>query len=484
MRDSLLNRLRPRATKLLGVVALAATVACSSDEILSVEDPDIIDPANLNTASAALALRAGVQLRIAQATTGTAPTGGTTGTLQTGGNESLALLGGLLADEYRSGDTFEQRNTTDQRTLIPQNTFLAHPLRAAQRIRQEARAAVDLLREYAPQPAAYQAQMFASSALSAVLIAEHFCNGVPLLSTIEGSDPVGGEPLSNDAIFAIAVAEADSALANLGPAAPTAADSARLVTLYGNFARVVKARALVNLGRYAEAAAVVPVTAVPTNFVYQATHSVNTTENQNWALNTNQRRYSVPDREGGNGQPWVTGNNGVTAAVDPRVGARPGTGTRAIAFDNETPFFEQRVYNDRAAPTTIASGVEARLIEAEAALKAGNTALYLQKLNDARASRTTAPLLPPLVLPATEAARVDLLFRERAFWMYGTGHRLGDMRRLIRQYGRGAETVFPTGAYHKGGGQYGPRVNLPIPFDENNNPAFLAAGGKCTNDDA
>lgn len=466
MRDSPLNRLRPRATLVLSVVALAATAACSSDEILSVQDPDIIDPASFRTASAALALRSGVVLRVAQASTGT---------------ESMSLLGGLLADEYRSGDTFEQRNTTDQRTLISQNSFLAPPLRAGQRTRNESRVAVDLLREFAPQPKAYQAQMFASAAFAAVMIGEHYCNGVPLLSTVEGSDPVGGEPLPVDSVFALATAEADSALANLGPATPAAADSARLVTLYGNFARVVKARALVNRGRYAEAALLVPPTAVPTTFVYQVTHSVNSTDNQNWALNTNARRYSVPDREGGNGQPWVTGNNGVTTALDPRVGARAGTGTRAISFDNETPFFEQRVYNDRAAPVTIASGIEARMIEAEAALRAGNTVLYLQKLNDARATRTG---LPPLTLPATEAAQVDLLFRERAFWFYGTGHRLGDLRRLIRQYGRGAETVFPTGAYHKGGGRYGTRVNLPIPFDENNNPAFAAKGGKCSNDDA
>ena len=474
MPASLLNRLRPRAVVLLGAVALAATAACSPDEILTVEDPDIVDPASLNTASAALALRTGVTQRVAQATTGTAPTGGTTGNVQTGGNESLALLGGLLADEYRSGDTFEQRNTTDQRTLIPQNSFLAHPLRAAQRVRQEARAAVALLREYAPQPSAYQTQMFASSAFAAVMVAESFCNGVPLLSTVEGSDPVGGEPLTNDSIYKIAVAEADSALASLPTATPVAADSARLITLYGNFARVVKARALVDLGRYAEAALLVPTATVPTNFVYQATHSVNSTDNQNWALNTSARRYSVADREGTNGLPWVSAN-------DPRVGARAGTGARAVSFDNETAFFEQRAYNERTAPTTIASGVEARLIEAEAALAAGNTVLFLQKLNEARASRTG---LAPLTLPATTAAQVDLLFRERGFWMYGTGHRLGDLRRLVRQYRRGAETVFPTGAYHKGGGQYGPRVNLPVPFDENNNPAFAAAGGKCTNDDA
>jgi hypothetical protein len=76
----------------------------------------------------------------------------------------------------------------------------------------------------------------------------------------------------------------------------------------------------------------------------------------------------------------------------------------------------------------------------------------------------------------TPTARVDQLFRERAFTLFGRGTRTGDMRRLIRQYGRSAETVFPTGPWHKGG-NYGTDVNLPIPFVETNNPA--AGAGAC-----
>src|SRR3712207_2193743 len=100
-------RRRARANAILAAAALAAAVACSPDEILDAGHPDIVDPAQLNSASAAPALRVGVTQRIAQSTTGLAPTGGATGTVQIMGNESLALLGGLLADEYRSGDTFE-----------------------------------------------------------------------------------------------------------------------------------------------------------------------------------------------------------------------------------------------------------------------------------------------------------------------------------------------------------------------------------------
>jgi hypothetical protein len=57
-----------------------------------------------------------------------------------------------------------------------------------------------------------------------------------------------------------------------------------------------------------------------------------------------------------------------------------------------------------------------------------------------------------------------------------TAHRLGDLRRLVMQYGRGAETVFPTGAYFKGGA-YGTEVTLRVPQEEEqDNPNYSRAG--------
>jgi hypothetical protein len=112
------------------------------------------------------------------------------------------------------------------------------------------------------------------------------------------------------------------------------------------------------------------------------------------------------------------------------------------------------------------SGIEARLIEAEAQLRAGNSAASLATLNAARATLTG---LAPLTDAGSAAARADQLFRERAFWLFGRGHRVGDMRRLIRQHGRAANTVFPVGAWHKGG-NYGSDVNMPVPIHEANNP--------------
>ena len=53
--------------------------------------------------------------------------------------------------------------------------------------------------------------------------------------------------------------------------------------------------------------------------------------------------------------------------------------------------------------------------------------------------------------PTTKDAAINLFFREKAFWQFGRGYRLGDMRRLIRVYGRTQDNVFPNGAFFKNG---------------------------------
>ena len=83
-----------------------------------------------------------------------------------------------------------------------------------------------------------------------------------------------------------------------------------------------------------------------------------------------------------------------------------------------------------------------------------------------------------LTNPANPTAAIDLLFSERARWLWGTAHRLNDLRRLERAvgvrggYGRPDASVFPTGVYFKNGLTYGTDVNFPIPLDEQNNPNF------------
>ena len=78
--------------------------------------------------------------------------------------------------------------------------------------------------------------------------------------------------------------------------------------------------------------------------------------------------------------------------------------------------------------------------------------------------------LDPLPSPSAGAEAEDQLFSERAFWLYATGHRLGDMRRLVRQYRRDRSSL--SGGRLPPGRSFGDVVAFPVPVNENNNPDF------------
>jgi hypothetical protein len=426
---------------------------------LEVNDPDIIleETLEASSASGAIGLHNGAIFRLEQATAGTQQP------------DALFVFGGLLADEWQSGDTFIQRNTMDQRIWDPKNTFHAGPYRNLNRVRVLAEGAIVGLRAFKPTPATNIGRMFAFIAYVEALMGEHYCNGTPI-STLQGSTIVPGDPISNDSMLALAIANTDSALANLG-----GADSADVRYL----AQVVRGRALLDRGQFAPAAAA--VAGVPDAFRYDVEYSVASIDNQIWALNSSARRYTLANSEGGNGLNYRT-------AVDPRVPAAVGVGSGNRIFDTAFPLqvVRQGIWG-RESAVKIASGIEARLIEAEAALRAADATTWLAKLNQLRANPTLLPVpvdtsykppagttLAPLTDPGpstNDSLRVDLMFRERAFWMFGTGHRLGDMRRLLRQYNRNAEQVYPTGAWFKGG-NFGDAIQMPVPVEEQNNPRF------------
>jgi hypothetical protein len=415
------------------LAVLALPVAGCENALLEFKDPDIIT--NAESASGALALRNGVIQRLNGATSG---------------GEGLWFFGGLVTDEWRSGDTFEQRNTSDQRSILTTNSFLDDQLLALNRVRIQGEQAIASLRKYSPTPTSNIGLMFAATAYAINLEGEHYCNGIPFGEFVDGV-ATDGAPVTVDSAFKRALAAGDSALKYIdGTEGPRVRD----------LANVVRGRALLNLGRYSDAATA--VAGVATTFSYTMTHSSNTTTNQIWALNTGAKRYVVGDMEGGNGLNFRTAN-------DPRLPTEAG----GNAFDSQTPYVGQLKYGQFDA-VPIATGIEARMIEAEVALRNTDVGTWLAKLNAARATVTS---LAPLTDPGSATARVDLMFRERAFWFFATGHRMGDFRRMIRQYSRGAETVFPTGAFGKGG-NYGTDINVPISNEELNNPIFAEAMAK------
>ncbi|MDQ6829929.1 MAG: hypothetical protein M3081_13805 [Gemmatimonadota bacterium] len=437
MRKALPLAVRATAA-VVGVAMLLGAAACSTDKILKVNDPDVSNPA-------AFGGKAGLPALL----------GAAIGDFQVGfsgtgvGNEGLVNLTGLLSDEFFFTETFPTRVEIDRRDMKEVNGTLLGTFFDASKARESAARAAAGYAQFDPTDAG-RAEALSLEGYALIFLAEAYCNGVPI-STIDDNGLIHyGTPQSNAQLYHAAIADLDSAR----KIAIAAGDANREY-----LARVGEARAMVDSSRSNLAAAAAIVAPVPTSFQYKIFHSSNTPRQQNglWELMFNEGRWVQANREGTNGLPFRNG--------DPRT---PFITVPGGTFTGAT-FFGPVKASARDSAVILSSGVEARLIEAEALLETGS-ATFIAKLNTLRAGVTG---LAPLVDPVTTTSRQNLLFSERAFWLYATGHRLGDLRREIRQYGRGAETVFPTGPYTgRGGGVYGTAVNFPVPFEERNNPGF------------
>jgi len=435
-----LTRTRDRATRgaLLGTLLLAA--ACNPNQALDVKDIDVVSPGQLNDKSALPTLRNGVLSTFQLAFSGGAD-------LANGGHEGQATMSGLLGDEFLNAESFPDRISVDQRDIIPSNLSLVALFLDLSRARATADFASSQYNKL-DAGADGQSEVLSLAGFSYVLFGENYCSGVPFSTIDAGGNITYGDPQTRDEVLQIAVAKFDSAIT-----IATAQEDADLL----NLARVGKARALLDLNQ-ADAAATA-ASEVPGSFQYLVRSSSNSLRQNNgiWNYTANTFAFSVPEREGGNGLPYITAN-------DPRLDV---VVTGQLGFDRATPFNLQLKYPDQQSNVVLASGIEARLIEAEAQFRAGTPGPAIATLNALRAFAG----LDPLVDPGTDIERTNLLFQERAFWMWGTAHRLGDMRRLVRQYSRTEDTVFPIGEYHKGG-EYGRDVNFPVSSDERNNPKF------------
>jgi hypothetical protein len=418
-------------------------------------------------------------------------------------------------------------------------------------------------------------ELYAFQGYAELLLADFFCSGVPL-STLDYKQDFTYQPSSNtQQVYTDAKTKLDSALVlSVGN------DSVL------NMARVLKGRALLALGNYAAAAD--DVALVPTAFQYRLTVSLTTLSN--FISGGSNQSGTVADSEGENGLPFLSSGDprsAVTVMCSP-----PDMRCQTHTLTMPAKYFGV-VTSAGYAPFVLANGIEARLIEAEAALHANpNTTQWLSILNTLRttglvtipeqsildtlgvthcgdsygtcgaglggggsdpiygqpasgfpgysitATTTTAgadqiflqngmsvknycnvhswyrpcysdnnmvvltltrPMsvywndgtggvngLAPLADSgatltgaAAGAARIAELFRERAYWLFMTGHRQGDLRRLIRQYGgqyaqfRSQQQVYPAGVYTApGSGRYGNDTNAPIPITESANPNF------------
>jgi hypothetical protein len=431
-----------------------AIAACSG--MLDVKTPDIARPEDLTTPAGLAALRAGAFGDFSKAFGGDAT--------PSDAQEGQILATGLFTDEFKKTGTDPQRIAYDARRNDPAGvgaklgTFFTN----LQRARQAAEATAETYKAAAPANASeVMSEMLSVAGFVYVFMAEDYCSGVPVSALSAAGDIEYGVPLTTEALLLRAVERFDTAIGRAQTAAKPNLEQ---------LARVGKGRALLSLAKYPEAAAAVAT--VPTAFRYEIRHATTSPRTQNavfYAVNQLER-WSVVNKKGGTGVDYMDAFN----RGDPRtpwVIAPDGLG-----FDRTAgPQYYQLLYTSLSAPIPLATGAEARLIEAEAALKAGSVATFGTIHNALRATLNAAAVGPVSTDTMSAAAQLDFHFRERALWMYATGHRLGDMRRLIRQYGRTESTVFPTGSYYRP--QYptfGTDVNFPVPFAETNNPNYKA----------
>jgi len=221
--------------------------ACS--DLTDIKNTGIVQPESENNAVGAAAFYAGATQKFVAAT------------------QNSIMFTGLFTDEWidgTNGGVFGYLDARRAQTSVVQTgqelTDYSNALIAV-------RFGTEALLKYAPKPGSRVAQMYSYSGYLELFLAEQFCNGIPFGNIDFNGTVTHGAGITTAETYARAIAHFDSAIA--------VSDSARVT----NLALLGKGRALVGLGKFAEAAAA--VAAVPTNFVYNLDINAAVAGNQN-----------------------------------------------------------------------------------------------------------------------------------------------------------------------------------------------------------
>ncbi len=399
------------------------------------------------------------------------------------------IQSGLLTDELRSttrnvalgNNQVDQQVAVDARTMPYKGQFSTDAVYGMlQGVRGLSNQAIGALDAYDhDQSVNRRAELYALQGYAVLYLADLFCAGVPLSTLDFGKDFTYKPGSETDDLYRHAIALFDTALL-------MTSDSIPVIGL----ASVGKGRALLALGQYANAEKTVKDVSVEFAYeqsLYTAAPSFLPNENIGVSIIGSgvaillPNRATVVNREGGVGLPYFG---------DPRT--LPQLPSVSNNVNGDTLWYPRKLTKGGISLIRIADGIEAQLIVAEAALAANQVNRWATILNTLRTSGafTTAvirdnlgdsigvdttyaigagkvvgqttgvhPLIADSTTSATPELRRAVLFHERAFWLYLTGHRQGDLRRLIRRYGVNA---YPRGLY-PAVGEYGEHVDAPIP---------------------
>lgn len=349
---------------------------------------------------------------------------------------NYVLSAGTIADEFMDSQANAATWDIDRRSSNPSSALYATggcggfglytPISVA---RFQADQALNLLNEWTDAQVPGRAGLIARTAAYAgfahILLGEGFCSAAVDL----------GPELTPAQVFALAEARFTTAIGTAG-----VPDSIRYMALVG------RARARINQGKRAEAAA--DAALVPNNFVLNArtTAAAGRAENRVFRINNTSGTVTVDTQ---------FRNVTINGVPDPRVAvvdAGRGGSLPAVRL------WSQNKYTSLTAPIPIATWREALLIRAEVA--GGQTAVGI--INQLRSRFTGLP-----TFASTDEAAIQAQVREeRRRELFLEGHRLYDTIRFNVPFKPAAGAPFPNG-----GGTYGTNKCLPLPDIERlNNP--------------
>lgn len=287
------------------------------------------------------------------------------------------------------------------------------------------------------------ARAYLFAGLSNRWLGENFCSAVftqPYAGDVTGP---GGESDTGDAMdhktaFARAVAVLGEAVRH-----GTAAGASDIVTA----AEGALAQVHMGAGNWAQAAT--HAARVPTDFVYVANYSSNSSREESQVWNETHGRQEV--------SAWMT-LAGTVGAGDPRTPwtdcGDTGAGCANVnGADGETRHYRQEKYPTRDDDIPVVKGTEMRLIEAEKALVEGDLATAMEKINAVRAFWKLDALESDGTIGRitggdggganpTSMSGWDILDRERHLTLWLEGRRLWDLRRWDHPHLAGGGVVY------------------------------------------
>jgi starch-binding outer membrane protein, SusD/RagB family len=411
-----------RRTLIGGLLGLCAVAVPACDKFVAVDNPNELETDSVDPERDASLLSQSVYTRFVTSF------------------EYGYILGAWFTNHARVGDTFPTRNAVGQRHIPDDgndtdarwNSIHTNIQFARTTIRsiEAAGASLDLARAWWV------------SGFSILQEAEWFCAGTIAENTLVSRGKMTSAALLDSAINDLR--KAQDVISQL----PSANAEA---TNLSNSAQVGIARALLQLGRNAEAAT--EAAKVPAGFTYSILHIDNSSQralgNQVWSFSDSRPSIVVGPEF-----------RAMADAGDPRVDY---TDTKLLAQDG-VPFFRQEKHPGWDAPMRFASKLEADYIAAEASQNAATIEAFV---NTRRAVGGKAPLAG---LSLTQAMTELMLEKSIDFWL--EGHEMRDFRRNPAIY----PFVLPTGDnYYKPElGPVGTDTCWPVPFDEKQtNPKWV-----------